>query len=126
MTEGEPQLAGRRILIVEDEYIIAADLEDVLAREGATVVGIASSVAHGLALVDKAHPEAAVLDLNLGGEISAPVASALAERSVPFVIVTGYGESWSRYPEFRDVPRTDKPVDPWHLIGLLSRALAAP
>lgn len=104
--------------------MVAADLEALLEREGASVVGMASSVAGGLKLLDATHPEAAVLDLNLAGEVSKPLAAAFAERCVPFVIVTGYGESWTRSSEFRDAPRIDKPVDHQRLVHLLGQSLA--
>ena len=122
----EFSLAGRRLMIVEDEYMIAAELEDALTREGATVVGTAGSIARGLQLLDEEDPDAVVLDLNLGGEVSAPLAAVLADRNVPFVIVTGYGESWMTFSEFRHAHITEKPADGRQIARLLVNALAAP
>ena len=116
-------LAGRRLLVIEDEYLIAADLKQSLEREGA-IVGIAGSVARGLELLDEIDPDAAVLDLSLGGDVSAPLAAAFTERGVPFVILTGYGESWMTFPEFHQAPVADKPVRHEVLVRLLGRALA--
>ena len=116
-------LTGRRLLVIEDEYLIAADLKQNLEREGA-IVGIAGSVARGLELLDEIGPDAAVLDLSLGGKVSAPLAAAFTERNVPFVILTGYGESWMTFPEFHQAPVADKPVDHAVLVRLLGSALA--
>ena len=117
-------LSGRQLLIVEDEYLIASDLESALKREGASIVGMANSVARGLELLAEHRPDAAVLDLNLGGDVSAPLAAALAERDVPFVIVTGYGESYMTFPEFEHAHVAEKPVDYQQVVRALSDALA--
>jgi DNA-binding NtrC family response regulator len=119
-----PPLAGRRILVIEDETLIAMEVEDVLSREGAVIVGTANSVAHGYEVLARTDPEAAVLDLNLDGEVSAPLAAAFTERHVPFVIVSGYGEGWDQHPEFRDAPRLQKPVEYRSLVRLLAGMLA--
>ena len=84
-------LAGRRVLVVEDEYFLADELRQALADAGATVVGPVPSVEGALDLLrNEAHPDAAVLDVNLGGEVGFPVADALADRGVPFLFTSGY------------------------------------
>lgn len=115
-------LAGRRLLVVEDEYLIASDLADALAEMGAEVVGPAGTVADALRLVD-GRLDAAVLDLNLRGERGFPVADALRARKVPFVFATGYDES-SIPPAYSDVPRCKKPIDRRELIELLAAMIA--
>lgn len=114
------RLKGRRILVVEDEYIIAADLTQSLEDFGVSVIGPAGSVRDALALVS-GNPaiDAAVLDINLSAEKIYPVAAALRERRVPFVFATGY-DRWVIPDEYADIPRLEKPVD----IGVLARALA--
>ncbi|MCP8940478.1 response regulator [Alsobacter sp. SYSU M60028] len=86
-------LDGKRILVVEDEAVIAAMIEDMLEDLGAVVVGPVNTVARGLALAGDAAIDAAVLDVNLRGERVDPVARLLARRGVPVVIASGYGES---------------------------------
>ena len=115
MTEG---LTGKRILIVEDEYFIAADLKRALAEAGAIVVGPAGTLASAQALVDD-DIDLALLDVNLDGEHSYPLANRLRERAVPFAFLTGY-DRWALPPAYRDVPRLDKPFDLAHLIRQLT------
>jgi CheY-like chemotaxis protein len=86
-------LAGRRVLVVEDEPIVGMLLEDMLLDLGVEVVGPAATLAEALALAEREDLAAALLDVNLGGERSYPVADALARRGVPFLFLTGYGEA---------------------------------
>src|SRR3954452_18857806 len=83
-------LSGRRVLVVEDEMIVAWLLQDMLADLGCAVVGPAARVTQALAMIDAEAIDAAVLDVNLNGQKSYPVADALAARGVPFVFSTGY------------------------------------
>lgn len=86
-------LAGRRILVVEDESLVAMLLETILEDMGCTAVGPAATVDEGLALVaDGARLDAALLDVNVAGRQVFPIAQALRDRGVPFVFSTGYGE----------------------------------
>jgi CheY-like chemotaxis protein len=85
-----PSLQGRRILIVEDEMMVAWRLGDMLAAFGCTVVGVADRVDEALAMVDEQQVDAVVLDVNLQGRASYPVADRLLARGIPFVLTTGY------------------------------------
>ena len=91
-------LQGLRILIVEDEVLIAMLLEQELCNAGADIVGPAASVAEALALIDAEQGalSAAVLDINLRGEMVLPVADRLARLRVPFVFTTGYADRGHR------------------------------
>lgn len=84
-------LRDKKILLVEDEALIAAMVSDMLADLGATVVGPAGSVQKALALARSASFDAAVLDVNLRGERVDPVADVLVERSIPVLFASGYG-----------------------------------
>lgn len=84
-------LAGKKILIVEDEFLIALTAEMALSGLGATVVGPSATVAAAIAAIESQPLDAALIDVNLNGEDSGPIARALGERGVPFVIATGYG-----------------------------------
>ena len=114
-------LKGRRILVVEDEALVAMLVEDALLDAGAIVLGPAATVAEALGLLEREPaPDAAVLDLNLAGETSTPVANVLAERGVPFVVATGYGAS-GLPPGHAKVPVLAKPYDPDELTSALAR-----
>ena len=116
------RLTGRRILVVEDEALVAMLVEDALLDAGAEVIGPAATVAEALSLLDgtATPPHAAVLDLNLAGETSTPVADVLVARGVPFVVATGYGASVLP-PGHAKVPVLAKPYDPDELTTALGR-----
>src|SRR3712207_6392600 len=107
----DPDLTGRRILVVEDEYFIADDIARALTSLGAEIVGPAPDLQRAEALLNEGSIDWAVLDINLQGEMVYPVAQALHERSVPFVFATGYDRA-SIPSGFADVPRWEKPFDP--------------
>ena len=118
-------MSGRRILIVEDEYLVAMDLAMTLERLGAEVIGPAGSVGEALDLLaTDSIPDGGVLDINLGGERVWPVAARLRDRGVPFVFVSGYDNSLVP-GDFADVPRCAKPVDKAVLTRLLGNQLVA-
>ncbi|MGE4062094.1 MAG: response regulator [Rhodospirillaceae bacterium] len=96
-------LEGKDVVLVEDEALVAMYVEDLLFDLGAARVEIASSVGTAFALLDKALPQLAVLDLNLGGQASYPVARRLESTATPFFFLTGYGidgvdPAWRRHP----------------------------
>jgi CheY-like chemotaxis protein len=82
----------RRALIVEDEMFVAILIEDMLLELGYDVAGMASRVATALPLVGTLDFDFAILDVNLAGEMSFPVADALAERGLPYFFASGYGQ----------------------------------
>lgn len=106
---GSECLANRRILIVEDEAVIAMLIEDVLASAGARVVGLAATVAEAIRAVERDRPDAVTLDGNLRDELSGPVAARLRELSVPFLLVTGYVDRAQADPELARAPCLEKP-----------------
>jgi CheY-like chemotaxis protein len=114
------RLTGRKILVVEDEALVAMLVEDALLDAGAEVIGPAATVAEALRLLQAARPDAAVLDLNLAGETSTPVADVLAAAGVPFVVATGYGAD-GLPPAHAAVPVLAKPYDPDELTATLGR-----
>ena len=117
-------LANRRILVVEDEFFIAMDLEMALKAAQAIVLGPVSRVQAGLDLVTRQNRiSAAILDVNLGSEMVFPVADALLERSVPFLFATG--EHPSTIPRrFAGVEVHHKPVDADGLVRQVAALLA--
>ena len=115
-------LRGRRVLIVEDEMLIAMELEALITEAGCMVCGPALSVGQALTLLNCTQPDVAILDANLNGEDAAPIAAALSARGVPFVIVTGYAAAHMN-AELQHLPRLDKPVDHARLICTLAKIL---
>jgi len=96
-----------RVLIVEDEGFIALDMESALTDAGCEIVGIAASVNKALKILDEKCCDAVILDANLGGEDTAPIASALRARRIPFLVVSGYERP--RPGVFADAPFLAKP-----------------
>ena len=100
-------LDGATVLILEDEPIIGLALEDILQRQGAHVL-FASGIEEACALVARERIDSAILDVNVHGVQSYPVASTLASKAVPFVFATGYGDR--QHPaEFAGIPTISKP-----------------
>ena len=89
----QSKLSGRRVLVVEDEAMIAMMIEDMLVDLGCEIVGPASQIAQALRVIKSEEFDAAILDVNLNGVPIFPVADALSAKSVPFVFATGYGAS---------------------------------
>jgi len=121
---GESQ-AFPPILVVEDEYYLAIDLERMLGEAGASTVGPVSSVDAALALIARTPLlHGAILDVNLGGRMAFAIADALAARGVPFVFATGYGKQ--EMPErYVGVMRLNKPVERPALADALRQMLPA-
>ena len=97
-------LAGLRVLVVEDEPVVAMCLEDMLDELGCVTVGPASRLSEGLSLAEGAL-DAAILDINLAGERSNAIAERLHARGIPFAFASGYGVA----PEGYRAPMIEKP-----------------
>jgi CheY-like chemotaxis protein len=110
-----PVLKNCRILIVEDEPVLALELVSILEDEGAIVVAVAQSVASALDTVREYWINCALLDIHLNGESSYPVADALSELNLPFAFVTGYSES-APPPQHIQRPVINKPFSATHVI----------
>jgi CheY-like chemotaxis protein len=97
-------IQGMQVFVVEDEALIALMLEDMLTDLGCVLAGSADTVARALSqLAEMSDIDAAILDVNIGGEVVFPVADALLQRQVPFVFSTGFGPAdlAARYPNSR-------------------------
>lgn len=111
-----------RFLLLEDEALVSMLIEEVLADLGCAVAAVVTNVADALAFID-AHAlefDAAILDVNLGGETAYPVAAALSERQVPFAFATGYGQN-GVLREYAGVPVVAKPFDEHVLQGVIEK-----
>ena len=114
-------LAGKRVLVIEDEAIIAAMVEDMLTELGATVVEPAATVAHGLKLAKSEAIDGAVLDVNVRSERIDPIADVLRSRDIPFIYATGYGGTVAAGA---GAPVLEKPYTLEKLAGAVAAALS--
>jgi CheY-like chemotaxis protein len=110
MTVDQPRAAAR-VLVVEDEFLLACSLEDDLTAFGYAVVGPVSSVAAARERIGRETVDAAVLDVNLSGAMVFPLADELVALRIPIIFLSGYG--LAVIPDrFRSLPRLAKPGDP--------------
>jgi DNA-binding response OmpR family regulator len=116
-------LDGVKVLVVEDDFIIAMGIEDTLRTAGAEIVGPAGSLSSALRLVSTPHLTCALLDVRLGMESALPVARRLVERRVPFALYTGQlaGELEADWPK---VPLLSKPTSPRGLLAAVRQLLS--
>jgi CheY-like chemotaxis protein len=113
-----------RVLVVEDEMLVAMNIEDMLLELGHEVAGLAGRLGPALALAKEARFDVAMLDVNLAGEASFPIADLLAERGIPFLFATGYGRAGIE-ERFRGRPILQKPFRAAEL-GAALTALSSP
>lgn len=121
----EKLLSGRRILVVEDEMLVLMSIEDMLADLGCESVTAAATVDQAVALIDAQVFDAAVLDMNLNGNKSFPVADKLAALGVPFFFSTGYTAQDMR-DGYRDRLLVKKPIRYEELVEVFTRLLVRP
>ena len=112
-------MTTKRILIVEDEVLIAISLEAALAGRGYDTVGPFNRVDQAVAAVECEQLDAAVLDVNLGGDKVFPVAVALSEKNVPFIFLTGYA-SLQLPEEYRTAVVLAKPFQDQHVVDCVT------
>jgi DNA-binding response OmpR family regulator len=117
------ELEALRVLVVEDEFLVASMLEDDLRSAGCAIVGPFRNLG---AAIDAARSEAfdlAVLDINLNGEMVYPLADELLARGTAFLFLSGYG--WEQMPDrFKSAVRLSKPHDPVALVATMRRLAA--
>lgn len=113
---------GLRVLLVEDESVIAMLTENMLMEMGCDEIEVAGSVPQALSSIERHPPDVAVLDVNLQGQLVLPVAEKLAKAGIPFTFATGYGKS-DMLGAFQDYPIVQKPFDLPDLENALRSAL---
>jgi DNA-binding LytR/AlgR family response regulator len=118
-------MTGLRVLVVEDEWMVADHIGMLLEDIGCDVVGPAATIEDALVLLQTEHIDGALLDANLNGISSAPVAAALCAAKMPFVIVTGYGNLELPTKEMNAAPRLTKPFNTANFEDMISRTFAA-
>ena len=102
-------LTGKSVLLLEDEFVIALEAEDMLASLGATHVETCSSISEALSRIEASPPDCALLDVSLGLENSGPVAARLRELAIPFAFATGYDDGGVLRDDFTGTPVIRKP-----------------
>lgn len=121
----QPPLAGRQVMVVEDEYFLADDIRRELDSLGARIIGPVGEIEEASTLLQSEPVDAAVLDVNVANEMIFPFARQLRSRNVPFLFTTGYDRSVVG-PEFDNVQLLVKPVDAEELVRELSNLLQRP
>lgn len=119
---GAHEAEQRRVLLVEDDYLVGVSIKTMLERDGWSVIGPIASLKEAMATIDQEPLDAAVLDINIIGGTSVPLAERLRFRDQPFIFVTGYQSP--RLPEMlQEVRRLSKPLDERALSDALREAL---
>ncbi|OUJ04518.1 HWE histidine kinase domain-containing protein [Acetobacter cibinongensis] len=124
-TQSKGLLAQASVLIVEDQLLIAMDIEQALAENGVTQVQTVASVYEGVQAITQRVPDIALLDLNLGDETSADIAALLRKKQVPILFATGYGDRSMIPAGFEDVPVIRKPYVTQSVIREMEKLLGA-
>jgi DNA-binding response OmpR family regulator len=120
---GGAALAGKRVLIIEDEPLVALELATILGDVGMAVAGVAATADEAMAAIDGTPADVVLLDGNLQGALVDDVAEALVARGIPFLFVSGYGRD--HLPTGLDaVTVIDKPFDARTLAAALHQVLA--
>jgi CheY-like chemotaxis protein len=122
MTNEKTAVSSLQILVVEDESMVAMMIEDMLEDLGHKVIATSGRMPDASKLVSDASADLAILDVNLNGEETFPLARSLAARAIPFIFATGYGSSGIK-AEWSGVPVLQKPFQSRELAEAISRAV---
>ena len=118
----DPAGESLRVIIIEDEFVIARSLMFLLESNCCQVVGMAATVREALRLIDTEAFDAAIVDIDLKGTSAAPVAEELLRRQARFVFLTGYGNLEMLPEHLREHPHLEKPAEPHLLLSALRRS----
>lgn len=117
--------AQRKILVVDDQFLLAMDVADAVEDNGHEVQGPYSTVDQALKYLEREAPDTAILDINMGhGQTTEPIAEALMARNVPFAFLTGYGTVDVLSEAFAHIERLRKPAMARDIGGLIQRLLS--
>lgn len=120
---GDASLEGLRILLAEDNLVVALDTESRLRELGAANVDLVSSVSHAMKVIGNGEIDVAMLDINLGSGDSIPIAEELERDAIPFIFATGYADLFEIPKKFQEVPILRKPFSDRHLETALHSVL---
>ncbi len=113
-------LKNKKVLVVDDEHLVAQETAETLRAAGCQVIGPMSNLAQALRAAATEELEAAVLDINLDGDLAWPAAEALRARRIPFIFTTGYSATIKPPLKLAQVPWIEKPVQPQRLLEVLA------
>jgi DNA-binding response OmpR family regulator len=119
VAHGTPEFQGLRVLLVEDDLLIAMEMEDFLREIGCEVIGPFARLDAALAAVSSETFDAAIIDLNLRGELSFPLIGALRARQIPLVLCSGYVDLPEMRSQLEGIPTLSKPFNRKLLLGLM-------
>jgi AmiR/NasT family two-component response regulator len=113
-------MGSKRVLVIEDEFLVALEIQSVLTEAGFQVVGPAATIVDALRHISQTNFDAALVDANLSGYSIEGVTTALANRGTPFVLLTGYSRK-SLPPQLANAPLIEKPFDSRTVIDTVQR-----
>jgi DNA-binding response OmpR family regulator len=122
----QPELCGLRILLVEDDVLLAMEMEDVLRDLGCEIVGPYGRLDDAMMAAFSQALDGAIVDLNLRGEMSFPLIATLRSKSVPCVLCSGYADLPEMRSQIGDLPALAKPCNHDHLVAIMRTAFARP
>jgi DNA-binding NtrC family response regulator len=126
MPSADPSTPARhRILVVEDEYLVADFITMILEELGYDIAGPVPTIPEAIAAIANEKLDAVLLDANLDGNSSAPIAEELTARRLPFIVVTGYGSLELATPALQTAPRVNKPFTIADFAAILAKTIAS-
>jgi DNA-binding NtrC family response regulator len=126
MPSADPSTPARhRILVVEDEYLVADFITMILEELGYDIAGPVPTIPEAIAAIANEKLDAVLLDANLDGNSSAPIAEELTARRLPFIVVTGYGSLELATPALQAAPRVNKPFTIADFAAILAKTIAS-
>ena len=120
------RIGGLNVLLVEDNFLVAMMMKRTLIECGCTVIGPISSVEEGTRIARESEIDGAILDINIRGGTSQPIAEALEQRGLPFFFITGYGSPQMLPDRLRQVFRLSKPVNARRLLEVMAERFGPP
>jgi DNA-binding response OmpR family regulator len=117
--QASPEFSGLRILLVEDDLLLAMEMEDLLRDLGCRIVGPFGRLSHAQEAALNEELDGAIVDLNLRGEMSFPLIEDLRRRSVPCILCSGYADLPEMKSRLREIPKLGKPCNHEHLIAAM-------
>ncbi len=124
--DAQPEFRGLRILLVEDDLLLAMEMEDVLRDLGCEIVGPFGRLGEAINAAFSEGLDGAIVDLNLRGEMSFPLIEELKRKRIPCVLCSGYADLPEMRSQLGEIPKLGKPCNHEHLIAIMRTAFIRP